>query len=515
MSESDNRRQLAAVLEDELYNYCSSDSLSEISLHEIIKRHGLESNNDSQTRNYEFFFAACRNERVTEGIIQCLLEYFPDAASATNGVGSSPLHYVCDNNSATPNIVKLLIEGAPESVRSVTDKGRMPLHILCRNSSVDEAAAIKIMNSLIEKYPEAVQCADNEGDLPIHLACYASKSPEFCRVLIDAYPGSEQITDAKGVLPLHYACTNGSLATVKYVYHLYPDAIGHATDGGYPIHAAIAGYPQLRGNPAVAVKIVKFLLNCDPDVKLPTYKGASLLYYACRKEYNDSTIESSLQIITAIYNTHPEAIEDSRIARNIYRYHQQVQAIINNELVYARQAKDLRMMTTRDDNGQLPLHRALQNKATLGSIKLLVKGNHGALQSPDSSGALPAHIACQHHNSTDVIQYLLGLDPSTLEAVDRDGNTALHLACRCAKYETIELLLESYDAVSVSRKNTNKNLPIELLWESNAVEDRESIEYTESVFRLLQAHPETLMNNYADGTVSRVGVCSKNEKKRV
>ena len=39
-------------------------------------------------------------------------------------------------------------------------------------------------------------------------------------------------------------------------------------------------------------------------------------------------------------------------------------------------------------------------------------------------------------------------DPSTLDAVDGEGNTALHLACCGAKYDTITMLLEKYDAVS-------------------------------------------------------------------
>jgi hypothetical protein len=50
--------------------------------------------------------------------------------------------------------------------------------------------------------------------------------------------------------------------------------------------------------------------------------------------------------------------------------------------------------------------------------------------------------------------------------------------------------LDKFDAVSVSKQNANKKLPIHLLWESSdrAVLDRESIEYTESVFRLLRAY---------------------------
>jgi len=150
-------------------------------------------------------------------------------------------------------------------------------------------------------------------------------------------------------------------------------------------------------------------------------------------------------------------------------------------------------MMTPNENGLLPLHIALQNSVRLGSIKLLVKGYPLAVQSPDDSGALPLHVACQHHYSASVIQYLVELDTTTLDTADHEGNAALHYACRGAKYHTITLLLERYNAVSVSKRNADKKLPVNLLLESNDL-DRESVEYTESVFRLLRAYPETAMN---------------------
>ena len=103
-------------------------------------------------------------------------------------------------------------------------------------------------------------------------------------------------------------------------------------------------------------------------------------------------------------------------------------------------------------------------------------------------------MACEHHDSPRVVQYLVELDTTTLDAADREGNTALHYACRSAKYDMITLLLDKYDAVSVSKRNAQKKLPIDLLWESNEVLDRGSIEHTESVFQLLKAYPEIVMN---------------------
>jgi ankyrin repeat protein len=332
-------------------------------------------------------------------------------------------------------------------------------------------------------------------------------------VLIEKYPGSERIADNWGKMPLHFACGYNSVATVEYLYKLHPGAIYHiTTSGGYPIHYAINRLSK-KDNQAAAMDIVKLLLDCDPNVKLQKFEETmSLLHYACLEEYNDSNIEAGIQIIKVIYDAHPEAIEDNEITSNVHDYHQQVQAFINSQLVYSRQASDHRLMTTPNEKGQLPLHTALQNNVRLGSIKLLVKGNPSAIRNFDRRGVIPLHVACQHHDSASVIQYLLSLCEITLDAVDREGNAAIHHACLGAKHDTIALLLEKYDAMSVSKHNANKKLPIDLLWESDEVEDRESIEYTESVFRLLEvldresvqytesifrllkAYPKTVMN---------------------
>ena len=45
----------------------------------------------------------------------------------------------------------------------------------------------------------------------------------------------------------------------------------------------------------------------------------------------------------------------------------------------------------------------------------------------------------------------------------------------------------------VSELNDDGKLPIHLLWESDRV-DRNSVEYVEAVWRLLLAHPETVMH---------------------
>eukprot|EP00985_Skeletonema_marinoi_P018455 scaffold10306_cov75-Skeletonema_marinoi.AAC.16 len=415
--------------------------------------------------------------------------------------------------------------GAPHGESPISFR-HMPLSLLTLRARyllwiIDvPSAALEILKLLILKCPEAARHANNDGSLPIHHAAWGGKggwgrSPEFCRVLIEAYPGSERIVNHRGKLPLHKACARNAVATVEYLYSLYPDAVHHAVaDGKYPIHFAIVGMNHID-SPTAAVDVVHFLLYCDPTVKLQRLNGMmSLLRYACDVDYNDSNIEAGIQLIKAIYDSHPKVIESNRIASDIQRYHDQVQAFINGEMVYARQAKDHRLMTTPDDNGQLPLHKTLQNNVRLGSIKLLVKDNPSAIRTSDKGGVIPLHEACQHHDSSDVVQYLVGLDKTALRAADFDSNTALHHACSGAKYDTITLLLEKYDAISVSKRSTHGKLPIDLLWESNVVEDRESIEYTESVFRLLKAYPEMVMNYNGNMKQPADADANQNGKKR-
>ena len=260
----------------------------------------------------------------------------------------------------------------------------------------------------------------------------------------------------------------------------------------------------------MAAKVVQLLLDCDPNQKLEQFQGLPLLYFACALEYNDSTIEAGVQIIRILFDAHPGAIENNGIAHDIHLCHKQVQAFVNSQLVYARQAKDHRLMTTPDTDGQLPLHRALENNARLGSIKLLINGNPAAVKSPDNSGALSSHIACQHHDSTIVVQYLRSLDKAAFNAVDIDNNTILHYACHGAKHNTIMMLLKEYDAASVSKRSAHGKLPIDLLWESNEVIDRESVEYMGSVYQLLKSYPEMVMN-YDTGAIQNQ---SGNGKKR-
>ncbi len=427
--------------------FCGSESLSEDGLREIIiiGLHGVAPNNNHPNIiDYAFFHEACRNEKVTDGVLRCLLEYFPNAIRYADERGRLPLHIICRNNSHVAlGMVQLLIDAYPESVSHEDSKGWMPLHALCYNKFLDnKEVGLKILKLLIERCPESTRHANRDRRLPLHFAA-AFQSPEFCRVLIEAYPGSGRITNGNGTLPFHRACAHNTVATVKYLYQLYPESINVANnDGYYPIHFAILGVKHRANNPKASIDMVQFLLDCYPNVALQKRKHKLPLYWVCVWTINEHSrkLHAYLKVLQILYDAHPEVIDE--VASYVDRFCQEVQTFINNQLIYARQARDCTLMHSTDEDGRLPLHRALRgliNNVTLGSIKLLVKGNPSAVQSPDNGGASPLHLTCQHHNSTCIVEYLINLDPTSLCAVDGEGNTVLHYACRCAKFDTIAL----------------------------------------------------------------------------
>ncbi len=505
--------------------FCRSESLSEDGLRAIIA-----ANNDIiEINNYKFFHEACGNERVTEGVLRYLLEYFPNAIKYTDELrGQLPIHTVIRlNKNVTLGMVQLLIDAFPDSLRHENGGGWLPLHMLCYNKYLDKEVALEILQLLLERCLESVRHADSFDALPIHIAA-AYQSPEFCRLLIEAYPRSERMTDEYGQLPFNWACQCNTVATAKYLYKLYPESINVVdNDGYYPIHYAIIGLKDREIDLDIAVNMIQFLLDCNPNVTLQKRQGKFPLYMLCEEattfcqyciqlvEYHKITpkLNVYLKILQILYDAYPDAIKSDAIRINLDGFPEEVRRFINSQLIYARQAMDQLFMTTPDENAQLPLHRALRYNVDLGSIKLLVKGNPSAIRCYDKRGTTPLHVACQHHKSTSVVQHLIGRGEDTLHTMDKEGNTALHYACRGANHAIMALLIDKYGSKSVTKRNAHGQLPIDLLLEREAVSDRESIEYIESIYRLLRANPMNLMH-YDFGKAGSRDCVSRTEKKR-
>ena len=205
-------------------------------------------------------------------------------------------------------------------------------------------------------------------------------------------------------------------------------------------------------------------------------------------------------MIKSLYDAHPEALVNSEVltilTNAMHVLEVAVQDFLITQLRYTTQANDLQGIITRDEYGRLPLHNALREGAPLGSIKLLVQADVSTLLMSDSNGVLPLHTAFEHHGCPNVGQYLLEQDARSLLLADNQGNTPLHCACRLAKFDVIAMLVNEYPTAAVATTNANKHLPIQLLLANNhSHHDQESAGFVSSIFLLLRANPESLMND--------------------
>jgi len=431
----------------ELLILCESDDLSLDALQEMINSLGPHERLSSQ--NQLCFHKACRNKNVTLEIVQLLYNTFPGALRLRDGAGL------------------------------------LPIHTLCYNKDLDDNTSLDILQFMLEIDPNLLSETNILGLLPIH-AAVQYKSSNFCKILIGAYPESLAVQTRISSLPIHLASTNGkredTADTIQYMLEMDPELINAENRDGYlPIHLATE-----NGN----TNTIELLLKFDPD--------------SASKEVNDgsrslplhvASYDSNLSSIQVLYDVYPEAIlaRSSRGGRTPLDFarNQPTKDFLQTQLVYARQAQDMTAMATLDENGQLPLHRALKDNAPLGSIKLLMRANPAAVQVSDQNGVYPVHIACKF-SSVKVVKYFVELDDDTLNNVDANEDSPLHYACCGGNCGVVKYLLQA-NVPSVSERNNNNKLAIHLLFECGGeILDRDCLEYVETVHQLLLANPEVV-----------------------
>jgi len=479
--------------------------------------------------NFSPIHILMNNKRIGDmfDVVKYLAESKPSSLLVKDEYGQTPLHFACSNGYITARTVQILLQNCPESIHQRNDFGCLPIHSLCQcgfhseERKMDDEVAIDILKLLLEANPGSVSETGDEGNLPLHLAAY-NKSLAFCKILVDAYPESGRRTSGDGSLPFHNACFGGRPDTVEYLFRLYPESLHIRTNSGrLPIHNA-ARNPNKNTS-----AIIEFLLRHDPECISKTIvsddrgsssfqgNGALPLHIVCFTSNKDNSTE-------LLYDLYPEAIlirngqgqlpvdvmrekldhlssSQFRIFQDASDCKQRIQDLIPflyTQMSYATMAQNESGMRTRDRTGSLPLHNAIRFRAPLGSIKLLVKGNPGAVNVADSSGMHPLDLACQF-STVGVVKYLAELSLDHLNACDVNKNYSLHHACRGGNCKVIHHLLETQmSSVPVSERNVDGMLPIHLFCKfvDEHEEEEKDTEYTETIWRLLTAYPETVLN---------------------
>ena len=432
-----------------------------------------------------------------KSLLEYLIQVEPSSLQFVDGWNRAPLQVACLNKSMNSNTVKYILSSWPAGLYQRDDLGELPIHALCTNDELDEQEWFDIFHVLFNEDPTILRERSRENnDLPIHKAA-GNLSAAKCRALIGLYPESvREIADGPdgtSRLPIHEACNHGKVDTTDLL-GIYPESICAADIlGQMPIHHI---------NRRWGTELIEVLLKHDPTAASMKTEGNRRLplHVACCYRMLD------INIVKTLFDAYPEAIQDRDgsghtpldLARSLSENDNNTIIInfLQLQLEYAKKSQDMNAMTTLDQNGWLPLHYALKDNTPLGSIKLLVKGNTSAIRMPDYDMAFPLHIACEF-SSVEVVKYLMGmLDERTWNHLDVNKDSILHYACRGGNLRVVKYLLDKKNA-HVSEHNKEKKLPIHLLFEShNDTVDRDSKEYIETVWLLLLAHPETVMNWY-------------------
>ena len=160
-------------------------------------------------------------------------------------------------------------------------------------------------------------------------------------------------------------------------------------------------------------ELTQFLLDHDRGaVTKRDNQGHLPLHIAC------STLRD-FEIIELLFNAHPEAIysglDEFTLLEYIRRTRNSAGPFFESQLNFVQQARE---DTTPDENGQLPIHRLLQNtELTLGAIKLIMKSNPAIKNATDNEGRIPLHIAINYAD-VKIVKYLIEANPESLTVSD-------------------------------------------------------------------------------------------------
>ena len=127
-------------------------------------------------------------------------------------------------------------------------------------------------------------------------------------------------------------------------------------------------------------------------------------------------------------------------------------------MLYYRLSQNNDALRAPDDLGNIALHHAIKNGATIGAIKLLVEGF-----------------------------------PDALEILNGEGDSALHLACKSGHYVALLYLMEQHPA-AMKQRNGDGLLPLDILcMQCPYVSEQDDLVHTNCMFRMFRANPDMLL----------------------
>jgi ankyrin repeat protein len=382
-----------------------------------------------------------------------LIAAFPDGLSAKNRDGDVPLHIAVRNqkNVNAAEAVLQLIEAYPSAAHILDNNKELPVHCALRLG----ASAI-VISRLLDANPSSLRCADADKDLPLHRGLEVTGTDEDVIIrMVQMQPTSCQKRNRRGDLPLHDAIRSGkSVRIVVAVVEVFPDAIVIADNEGWnPIHLVTSS--RLYRNEVKASIVLLFLRLSAKAASMRNGVGFTILHIVVQDRAFDP-----FDLVENILSVRAEAASVCTNNGDL-PIHLAVQSKATVAIIRSLIAAFPDGLKMKDRDGDLPLHFAVRNSCYLEEIDLLISSHPLAVCVQNKDRELPLHYALRFGLPATVINRLLDASPDSVKVTDREGNLPLHCGLEMAA-TTTEIILRMVHMFpeSCRRKNVRGDLPL-------------------------------------------------------
>jgi len=454
-----------------------------------------------------------KQERNINEKIRFLLARVPDLVNEKDWLGNLPLHCACSAYQPNLDIIKLLFEAYPEAIHTKNTAGLLPLHCLCGVSSIDELGKQEIdhINFLVAQLPYSVKVKDSEGSLPLH---HASRnfSLKGLKHIVRLFPEGVREESPKHGLPIHCACQHvDGPENMKYLQSQYPKSLTVRNESvGLPMECSLRSSTlEYTMNKRYAGKANPFhAALADEEIKdRVSFAEKFLDYYDENAKDIDSLGRFPLHLavmlpsvtpslVDLLIECHEEAVQ-AKDKQGSLPLHYALRHNVSHEVLECLLRHYAASSQVADHNGSTPLHLACRHGYPTNVISLLLDAFPAAATLQDQRGCTPLHVASRHGASVEVVKRLIVADERAIDFVDHSLEIPLHKAARGGHPALVRLLVEKRPP-STGLRNIAGMLPVFLLCQKSGKKDVSAMndpDFSDAVWQLLKAHPETAKSN--------------------